>query len=211
MSWAARHSVRVVSRTKANEAIAAARDMNAELLVLHCRLIGNDAAQLEMALMRAQFSGAVLCVGAPAHRGAFLSHGADAYVSERATLDEVLTHATRMLDTQEQRDASDSGLRRPARSVLNMGSMVIDLLGRRVFVNHHLIRLRPAEFEVLVYLALNRHRTVSAPEIVRDALDTCGDGSSARNQLCELRRKLREAGLVNAIETERGRGYRLVL
>jgi two-component system OmpR family response regulator len=116
-----------------------------------------------------------------------------------------------LLDAPREPELGASGLRRPARTVLELGPLVIDLIRRRVFAGQGLVKLRPAEFEVLVYLALNRHRTVSAPEIVRDALDTFGDGGSARNQLFELRRKLREAGLSEAIVTERGRGYRLVL
>lgn len=211
VTWAGRESLRVVSRSSAHTAIAAARDTNAALLMLDTELIGHDAAALEMLLMQAQLSGAVLCVGATEHRASFLCRGADVFVSDRASLGELVAQATRLLDAAKGPVLGDSGLRRPARTVLELGPLVIDLIQRRVFVRDQRVLLRPAEFEVLVYLALNRHRLVSAPEIVRDALGAFGDGSSARNQLFELRRKLRDAGLDDAIETERGRGYRLVL
>ncbi len=188
-----------------------ARDTNAALLIIACDLINHDPNLLEGALMRAQLGGAVLCQGDARHRASFLLHGADDYVGDRAGVTELLTRATRLLETAQERTVGASGLRRPARSVLELGPLTIELLNRRVYVHHQLVRLRPAEFEVLVYLALNRHRTVSAPEIVRDALGAFGDGGSARNQLFELRRKLREVGLANPIETERGRGYRLIL
>jgi DNA-binding response OmpR family regulator len=181
------------------------------LLVLDASLVNNDAERLEVVLLQAQLSCAVLCLGPAPFRAAFLSRGADAYVTDRASLSEVLSHATRLLEAAQARSIGESGVQRPARSVLEVGPLLIELLNRRVFVDHEVLKLRPAEFEVLVYLALNRHRTVSATEIVRDALDTFGDGSSARNQLFELRRKLREVGLGDAILTERGRGYRLVL
>ncbi|HEY6728926.1 MAG TPA: winged helix-turn-helix domain-containing protein [Polyangiaceae bacterium] len=211
MTWAGRESLRVVSRSSAHTAIAAARDTNAALLILDTSLIGHDAGVFEMLLMQAQLSGAVLCVGTPEHRASFLCHGADVFVSERASLGELVAQATRLLEAVKDPALGDSGLRRPARTVLELGPMTIDLIQRRVFVRDQRVMLRPAEFEVLVYLALNRHRLVSAPEIVRDALGAFGDGSSARNQLFELRRKLRDAGLADAIATERGRGYRLVL
>jgi DNA-binding response OmpR family regulator len=88
--------------------------------------------------------------------------------------------------------------------------LVIELSGRRVFVHEEPLALRPAEFEVLLLLALNRERPVSASEIVHHALATHGDGSSARNQLFELRRKLRGVGLHDAIKTIRNQGYQLV-
>jgi DNA-binding response OmpR family regulator len=210
ISWCARLSVRIVSRTSAREAISAARDSNAALLLVHCDLVDNDAELLGELLMQAQLGSPVLCVGSSAHKARFLSHGADAFVSDRADLGEILAHATRLLETARD-GTSKSGVQRPARSVLSIGPMVIELTKRRVYVDNQVLKLRPAEFEVLVYLALNRHRTVSAPEIVKGALDTFGDGSSARNQLFELRRKLRAVGLADAIKTERGRGYRLAL
>ena len=211
VTWAGRESLRVVTRASAHTAVAAARDTNAALLILDTALVDNDSGVFEVLLMKAQLSGAVLCLGAPEHRASFLCRGADVFVSDRAGLGELVTQATRLLDAAKQPLLGDSGLRRPARTVLELGPLTIDLIQRRVFVHAEAIKLRPAEFEVLVYLALNRHRVVSAPEIVRDALDTFGDGSSARNQLFELRRKLRDAGLDGVIATERGRGYRLVL
>lgn len=211
VTWAGRESLRIVSRSSAHTAIAAARDTNAALLILDTELVNRDANVFEMLLMKAQLSGAVLCLGTPEQRASFVCRGADAFVSVRASLGELVAQATRLLEAAKDPAIGDSGLRRPARTVLELGPLVIDLIQRRVFVNDQILKLRPAEFEVLVYLALNRHRLVSAPEIVRDALDAFGDGSSARNQLFELRRKLREAGLDDAIATERGRGYRLVL
>ena len=211
LSWSAENSVRVITRATVSEAVAAARDMHAALLVIESGLVHNDPAALEGVFMRAQLDCALLCLGPAPLRAAFLSHGADAYVSDQASVSEVLVHATRLLETPHARLIGESGLQRPTRSVLEVGPMLIELVNRRVFVNHQVVKLRPAEFQVLVYLALNRHRTVSATEIVRDALDAFGDGGSARNQLFELRRKLREFGLADAIVTHRGQGYRLVL
>ena len=211
VTWAGRESLRIVTRASAHTAVAAARDTNAALLILDTELVDHDAGRFETLLMKAQLSGAVLCLGGTEHRAAFLCHGADVFVSSRAGLAELVAQATRLLDAAKAPLLTDSGLRRPARTVIELGPLTIDLIQRWVFVHQQRVALRPAEFEVLVYLALNRDRVVSAPEIVRDALGAFGDGSSARNQLFELRRKLRDAGLDAAIATERGRGYRLVL
>ena len=86
--------------------------------MLDTELVEHDAGRFETLLMKAQLTGAVLCLGSTEHRAAFLCHGADAFVSSRAGLSELVAQATRLLDAAKSPLLADSGLRRPARTVL---------------------------------------------------------------------------------------------
>ncbi len=71
--------------------------------------------------------------------------------------------------------------------------------------------LRPSARAVLVYLAENSHRYVSAQEVLRCVLNTCGDGGSVRNHIMEIRQRLMQAGYRDPVATKRRHGYRLSL
>jgi DNA-binding response OmpR family regulator len=210
-AWAAANSVRILVRPELTEAIAAARDTGATMLIIDCNLVQDDARRLSELLEQGRVRTPTLCIGPPECRTSFLTGGASDYVDVSAGWDEVLAYASKLIDTTSMANKASSGVRRTARSVIQVGPIVIELASRRVFVHEQPLVLRPAEFEVLVLLALNKNRPVSATEIVQHALATHGDGSSARNQLFELRRKLRDVGLQDAIRTIRNQGYQLEL
>lgn len=69
--------------------------------------------------------------------------------------------------------------------------------------------LRRTERDVFVYLMRNSHRFVTPHELQEQVLKTHGDGGAARNQVYELRRKLRAKGYPHAIVTRPQLGYRL--
>ena len=96
-------------------------------------------------------------------------------------------------------------------SVLRYGPILYDPSRREARVRDVRLDLRPAERELLAYLISNSNRCVNATEIVRQVLHSSGDGAAARNQIYELRRKLRAAGLPDAIRTEGRNGYRILL
>ncbi len=80
--------------------------------------------------------------------------------------------------------------------------LVVSVLGRS-------LPLRRAEREILVYLMQNAGRFVSTRELQERVLGTCGSGSAARNQVYEVRSKLRAHGLPDAIIHRSREGYRL--
>lgn len=69
--------------------------------------------------------------------------------------------------------------------------------------------LRRTERDVLVYLMRNTGRFVTPQELQEQVLHAHGDGGAARNQVYELRRKLRAKGHAQAILTRPQLGYRL--
>ncbi|HET9955565.1 MAG TPA: winged helix-turn-helix domain-containing protein [Polyangiaceae bacterium] len=95
------------------------------------------------------------------------------------------------------------------RQYLRYGPILYDKLRREVRAGNTRVDLRPAELEILAYLLSNAHRQVTARELMQEVLHTAGDGAAARNQVYELRRKLRQAGVAEVIRTEGRQGYRL--
>jgi len=93
----------------------------------------------------------------------------------------------------------------PAETALPPGPLQADLvlcaLGFLVRFADQTVRLRRAEFRVLELLVNMAPMPVTRADILRDALASSGDGSSARQQIYELRRKLQVLGLSDVIET----------
>ncbi len=89
------------------------------------------------------------------------------------------------------------------------GPIAFDEPSNSVLVFGRPVALRRAERAVLVYLMQRADRFVSARELQTGALGSHGSGSAARNQVYEVRSKLRALGLHNAIHHEPHRGYRL--
>lgn len=71
--------------------------------------------------------------------------------------------------------------------------------------------LRRTERLILSYLMRHADRFVPTHELQSEALGSRGTGAAARNQIYEVRRKLRNAGLPDALEHVAGKGYRLNL
>jgi len=96
----------------------------------------------------------------------------------------------------------------PSRA-LRRGAITYDALSQQVCVLGKPIRLRRAEREVLVYLLKHEHRHVTSDELMHEVLRAAGGGAAARNQIYEVRRKLKAAGVSDAINTDGRLGYSL--
>lgn len=117
--------------------------------------------------------------------------------------DEVFARIRRAMDEQSRREPeSDLVLRR-------MG-IDIESVSRAISCGGRTVRLRPAEYNVLMRLVDAFPRQVSQTELVEDVLGTHGSGATARNQVYELRRKLATIGASALIETMHGsHSYRI--
>jgi DNA-binding response OmpR family regulator len=93
--------------------------------------------------------------------------------------------------------------------VLRLGPLEFVLHEARAMARGQLLPLRRAEYSVLLYLAQQEGRPVTAGEILNEVLGTRGDGGTVRNHIMALRRALAAAGLPHFICTDRGRGYRV--
>jgi hypothetical protein len=92
---------------------------------------------------------------------------------------------------------------------LSCGPLSVESGDGEISLDGERLTLRKTERDVLTYLMQNAHRFVTPLELQEQVLKTHGNGGAARNQVYELRRKLRAAGHAEAIETRPHQGYRL--
>ena len=94
------------------------------------------------------------------------------------------------------------------KSIKRFGDIVIDETGRRVMINEDKLELSPKEYELLVYLALNKDVAVSREQILNVVwgYEYFGDLRTVDTHIKKLRAKLGEKG--DMIQTVRGYGYR---
>jgi DNA-binding winged helix-turn-helix (wHTH) protein len=114
--------------------------------------------------------------------------------------------------SQSSKLGDADGLRRPNNSscsegTLRIGPIYLDLGRFTVQVNGKTVNLTRLEFDLLAYLMQHAHRVVSKDELVCQVIHGVysAESSLIRVHISHLRRKL---GMIDAIETVRGRGLR---
>lgn len=131
-----------------------------------------------------------------------LEAGADDYLAKPFHMEELLARTHALL-----RRAVGGG-----RSPLHCGPYVIDLTTQQVSAGDALIDLTAFEYRILECLARRCGQVVSKSDLA-DYLyphDDDRDSNVIEVLVGRLRRKLDPAGLIEPIETMRGRGYRFV-
>lgn len=99
------------------------------------------------------------------------------------------------------------------KSVLEFGSLSLDISTQAVSVNEQMIELTAYEYRVLEYLVLRAGEVISKTELTEHIYDQDFDRDSNVIEVFvgRLRRKLDAENQLGAIETLRGRGYRFTL
>ena len=170
-------------------------------IVLDCRELANDVAALRASTVRRlSRRAALLCVVRDsAGVESVLEAGADDAVAEPWLATEL---RARVRARVRERRAGFA-------EVLSFGPLEFVLHEARAVVRGQVLPLRRAEYGVLLYLAQQEGRPVTAGEILNEVLGTRGDGGTVRNHIMALRRALAAVGIPHFICTERGRGYRV--
>lgn len=92
---------------------------------------------------------------------------------------------------------------------IKLGQVAIDMAGRRVRANGEAVSLTPAEYNLLEYLALRRGHVVSKAQL-RDQLydsDSLAESNVVEVLISNIRKKVRNTGCDDIIQTKRGFGY----
>jgi DNA-binding response OmpR family regulator len=128
-----------------------------------------------------------------------LRAGADDYLAKPFEFDELVARVRALVRRRY-------GSKAPLRSV---GTLQVDVDGRRAFDQNGEIALTPAEFAVLEHLLARRGSVVAKHEILDHlyAGDSGGTPNAVEVYVHQLRRKLRAAGHGELIRTRRGHGY----
>ncbi len=132
-----------------------------------------------------------------------LGLGADDYLVKPVSARKLLAHLRAVLRRARQTPATDVEL-------LRNGPLEVDLYRFEARCDGTTLPLTPSELKLLAHLARTPGRAASRSELYEAALPE-GDGfdRAVDVHVTNLRRKLREAGAGEPIETVRGVGYRL--
>ncbi len=100
------------------------------------------------------------------------------------------------------------------RRLLELENVKIDIEERLVLVNNQSMELNRKEFDILVFLVMNKNRIASksaiAENIWGDYIDQANDFDFIYSQIKNLRKKLRNNGAKIDVNTVYGMGYKLV-
>ena len=131
-----------------------------------------------------------------------INAGADDYLTKPFDLGELLARAKGLIRRSK-------GIAHPT---LTAGPLTLNTLEQTVSVNGSLVDLSPTEYRILEYLMHRPRRTVSKAELLEHLYDFTWEHHSnvVEAHVSNLRRKLKEHGTTPAVETIRGRGYRLM-
>lgn len=213
-SYLERDNFEVTVVFSGSEALAVARELDPDVVILDLGLPGVDG--LEVCRQLRTFSDAyvVMLTARDTEMDTVLglTVGADDYVTKPFSPRELVARIRAMLRRPRvlgSADAARSGVAPPARHI---GALRIDVAGREVFVDDQTILLTRTEFDILDTLS-------SRPGVVlsrRQLLQTIRDGPWVGNEhlvdvhIGHLRRKLGdETAASRFVITVRGVGYRM--
>ena len=130
-----------------------------------------------------------------------LGLGADDYIVKPASPRKLLARVKAVL----KRSSANEG-----KELLRLGELEIDGYGMQVSCQGQLLNLTPTEFKMLQHMALTPGRAISRLELLEISMPESDAYERAVDiHVTNLRKKLKDAGLDNALETVRGMGYRL--
>ena len=175
-----------------------------DLILLDWTLPGLDGVQVCQRLRaRGDRTPIILMTGrdASTDKIAGLDAGADDYLVKPFELDVLLARMRALL-----RRTSGS-----ASPILQWRDLQLDLNRAEVNYCGEMLSLTPKEYTLLTLFLRHPHRIFSADVLLERlwSLETLPNSGAVRTHITGLRRKLREAGLTDIIETVYGLGYRL--
>jgi two-component system OmpR family response regulator len=175
-----------------------------DLLILDRMLPGLDGLTVLKRLRTAGIDAPALmltALGRIEDRVEGLDAGADDYLVKPFSYSELVARINALLRRRGHRPET----------VLNVGSVVIDLLGRTVRRNGRPIALQPREFRLLVELARNAGHVVTRTMLLEKVWGFHFDPQTSivETHMSRMRGKLNAGFGEDPIETVRGEGYRM--
>jgi len=199
------HGYRVRAATNGPVALEACAAERPDVVLLDLALPGMDGVEVCRRL-RNWSRVPILVLSARVHEAQkvqALDAGADDYITKPFGTEELLARIRAAL----RRDQA----RRDDEPVISVGGLVIDLVARRVIVDHREVHLTPTEYELLRVLATNPDRVLTHGYLLKSALGSGYEDAldNLRTFIAQLRRKLeREPSRPRWILTEPAVGYR---
>jgi DNA-binding response OmpR family regulator len=134
-----------------------------------------------------------------------LNLGADDYLTKPFHLSELNARVKALLRRKYAQGSN----------ILEIGKLQLDLLARSATCNHQPLTLTRNEYDLLVYLLNNKNRVISkqaiAEHIYGDQADNMPSFDFVYSQMKNLKKKLKDKGCDDLIQTVYGLGYKLSL
>jgi len=173
-----------------------------DAVVLHlCSLTEDTQARELIEGAQAEDSVGLVLVAGPDHLAAFDTlRDADEFVLEGASADELTARVRRVLWRLQRHDSGN---------VLKCGELVMDLAKYTVHIAGRPVELTFKEYELLRFLAVNRHRVFSREALLNNVwgYDFYGGARTVDVHIRRLRSKIEDRH-TTFIETVRNVGYR---
>jgi DNA-binding response OmpR family regulator len=190
------------------EGIARIEDFHYDCIILDINLPGGTGLDLLHHLRRHKKKDGVIIVSARDSlddKIAGLNLGADDYLTKPFHLSE-LNARVKALIRRNYGQGTDS---------LDLGNITLNLLARTAFINNQPLALTKNEYELLLFLVTNKNRVVSRQAI---AEHLCGEEADrlpsfdfVYSHIKNLKRKFKEKGEEELIQTVYGLGYKLTV
>ncbi len=192
--------------TTFREGMAKIEDFQYDCIILDINLPGGSGLQLLKYLREHKSKDGVIIISA---RNSLddkilgLDIGADDYLTKPFHLSE-LNARVKALIRRKYTDGT---------SVLELGNLKADLLLKTAFCNGQQVALTKNEYDLLLFLLTNQNRVVSrqaiAEHIYGDQADNMPSFDFVYSHIKNLKRKLKEKGCDDLIQTVYGLGYKL--
>ncbi|MCC6387993.1 MAG: response regulator transcription factor [Dehalococcoidia bacterium] len=197
----------VVTASRGDDALKLARETRPDLVVLDVMLPGVDGMQVCRLLRRDTAIPIIMltALGGEGDRVAGLDTGADDYVPKPFGMRELLARVRALLRRTAPRDEAEAG---PA--VVRSGDIEIDRVRREVRRDGTALKLKPKEFELLLFFVRHPGRVFSREQILDEVwgYDFYGGPRTVDVHVRWLRQKVeRDPAEPVRIRTVRGSGY----
>ncbi|HEV3325968.1 MAG TPA: response regulator transcription factor [Puia sp.] len=190
------------------EGIRKIEDYQYDCIILDINLPGGNGLQLLRYLRQNKNRDGVIILSARDSlddRIAGLDIGADDYLTKPFHLSELSARVKALIRRKYAEGAS----------TLEIGILKVDLPSRSVFSNGHPVPLSKIEYDLLLFLMTNRNRVVSRQAIAEHVHDGPAEQIPSTDfvysHIKNLKRKLKEKGCHDIIQTVYGLGYKLSL
>ena len=132
-----------------------------------------------------------------------LEIGADDYLTKPFHLSELSVRIAAIIRRKEFN----------GQSIISIGNIRIDTIGKTVFVNQQEVELTQKEFQLLLFLTINKNRILSKNAIAQhlwgDDMDFPANYDFLYSHIKNLRKKIMQAGSEDCIRSIYGEGYKL--
>lgn len=190
------------------EALTRIEDFEYDCIILDINLPGGSGLELLQHLRGHKKGTGVIIISAADSlddKIEGLAMGADDYITKPFHLPELNARVKALI-----RRKYSNGV-----NMLEMDNMAVDMLSRTVFVNRQPLSLTKNEYDLLLFMINNRNRVVSKRAIGEHLFGEEADNLSSfdfvYSHMKNLKRKLKEKGVDDIIQTVYGLGYKLVV